>query len=97
MNAKKLVKALIEDGHVKVFICRQDMPTDEDEGVGRERLILDRSGMIIARKVLPECAVWSMIYWTIRKPLLPIPSNAIDLDLSDETLAEGLISILGTY
>ncbi|MBN1090626.1 hypothetical protein [Pantoea sp. 1B4] len=97
MNPEKLVKELIEDGYIEVFLCRQNMPTDEDEDLLREQLILDRSGTVIARKVLPDCTEWSMIYWTIRKPLWPLPGNVIDLDLSKASDAEKLISTFGTF
>lgn len=97
MNPEELVKELIEDGYITVFLCRQNMPTDEDEDLLREQLILDSSGTVIARKVLPDCTVWSMIYWTTRKPLWPIPGDAIDLDLSKASDAENLISMFGTF
>lgn len=97
MCPEELVKELIEDGHTEVFLCSQNMLTDEDEDLLREKLILDSSGTVIARKVLPECTEWSMIYWTTRKPLWPIPRDAIDLDLSKASDAKSLISMFGTF
>lgn len=84
MEADELIDFLISEKYTRAWIHWADLPTDDEDDWMTERLILDTTGAIIARQVCPPtCGGWSLVNWSLRSPLFPIPQKAMVLDLND--------------
>lgn len=92
MDEKKIYEELTEDGHTKVWIFYQLLHTDEENDNTTERFIIDAQGCILARMICPPKGCdWTYLPWSSRKPFLPLPANAVEVDLADREGAEALI------
>lgn len=96
MEADALIDDLIADEYTHAWICWADLPTDDEEILMTERLILDTAGTIIARQICPPLSYgWSRVDWSLRPPLFPIPGHAMDLDLNDRDTAISTVLFFG--
>ncbi|AVJ83624.1 MULTISPECIES: hypothetical protein [Enterobacter cloacae complex] len=91
MGYEELLDTLIADGHKRVWVYWGKVETDEEDCPLSENLILTEQGDVVAQKInSPGSSGWAMKYWSLRKPLLPIPDSAIPVQLSETTALDSL-------